>query len=191
VTARTDYFETSISWDKLCKDFRDCVSNRVPVPSNICSERTLDHHCNFFFNKETVVRNFSPSEVLPIFVELKLRDLQNLPLYCAGFSFYSLYSETIYVTMYCIFTNKKRTLLHNTKPIFLHNIYTHESQSTIRMCCAVRGTVMRQVTQCSLLRVRRCDRLYMNYYNISTVLNTLLNCLHAQDVCTYIQFFPY
>jgi hypothetical protein len=71
VTARTDYFETSISRDKLFKEFRDGVSNHAPVPSNICSERTLDHHYNFFCNKETLVRNFSPSEVLPIFVELK------------------------------------------------------------------------------------------------------------------------
>jgi len=72
VTARTDYFETSISWDKLFKDFRDGVSNRAPVPSNICSERTLDRHCNFFFNKETVFRNFSSSEVLPIFCGAKI-----------------------------------------------------------------------------------------------------------------------
>ena len=74
MTARTDYFETSISWDKLFKDFRDGFSNRAPVPSNICSERTLDHHSNFFFNKENLVRNFSPSDVPPIFVELKPRD---------------------------------------------------------------------------------------------------------------------
>jgi hypothetical protein len=71
VAARTDYFETSISWDKLFKDFRDCVSNRAPLPSNIGSERTLDHQCNFFLNKETVVRNFSPSEELPIFFGAK------------------------------------------------------------------------------------------------------------------------
>jgi len=74
VAARTDYFETSISWDKLFKDFRDGVSNRAPVPSNICSERTLDHFSNFFFNKETLVRNFSACEVLPIFVEPKRKD---------------------------------------------------------------------------------------------------------------------
>jgi len=75
LAARTDYFETSISSYKLFQDFRDGVSNRCPVPSNICSERTLDHHSNFFFsNKETVVRNVSPSEALPIFVELKLAD---------------------------------------------------------------------------------------------------------------------
>ena len=74
MAARTDYFETSISWDKLFKDFRDGVSNRAPVPTNICSERTLDHHSNFFFNKETLVRNFSPCEILPILVEPKRKD---------------------------------------------------------------------------------------------------------------------
>jgi hypothetical protein len=91
VAARTDYFETSISWDKLSKDFRDGVSNRAPVSSNICSVRTLGHHSNFFFNKETFLGNFSPSEVLSISVELNLRDniFRNCHLYCVRFSFYS------------------------------------------------------------------------------------------------------
>jgi hypothetical protein len=56
------------------------------------------------------------------------------------------------------------------------------------MCYTARGTGMRQVTWCSVLRVRRYDGLYKNHYNISTELSTPLNCLHAQHICTYIHF---
>jgi len=188
VTARTDYFETSISWNKLFKDFRDGVSNRAPAPSNICSERTLDHHCNFFFNKETVVRNISPSEVLPIFVELKFRDNIFKTCHYIVYDFPSVVCtlKTVYVTVYCIFTNKKRTLLHNTKPLCLR--YTHESQNTVHRCYTACGTGMRQVTRCSVPRVRKYDRLFMKHYNIASDLSTLLNCLHEQHICRYIYF---
>jgi hypothetical protein len=68
------------------------------------------------------------------------------------------------------------------KPLCLHYIYIHESQNTIHMCYTARGTGMRQVTRCSVLRVRKYDELFMNHYNVSTELSTLLNCLHAHHI---------
>ena len=107
----------------------------------------LQYHPIFFLKEHliiTVTSSLTKKPLFAIFRRVKYcrflwsRNVGTIPskpaITLCMISFNSLYSENRHVTVPCIFTNKKRTLRHNTEPLCLHYIYIHGSQNTMHVC---------------------------------------------------------
>ena len=57
MAASTNCFDTTIFCDRRHRDFRETVSHRSPVPSNVSSKKTRSNMTSVLFKKEYVTQD--------------------------------------------------------------------------------------------------------------------------------------